>query len=260
MRPLISRRVPCSSLIACYTSTSRRSLFSTTPVALSSSSSSVTLEGLATLSKASYIRTRLLHDTPASAPKILSVDEYLKRVVTAPNGSTDDGGAVQVSQKEALEFLAHMHNATLIEYNKADGLIHLRPEELSYLYSSTSSSTTENSPERAVATAVAGDTAKTAQVFRQRFWGGVAVVSGTQMLVLSYLTFVVCGWDMMEPICYFLTTGTSVGFYAYYWALKREHSLTDFDKCTLLARKYVLGHSASKGENSGSDEETKGRS
>eukprot|EP00760_Papus_ankaliazontas_P032317 PhM_4_TR5747/c0_g1_i1/m.103667/K20858/MCU; calcium uniporter protein, mitochondrial len=66
-----------------------------------------------------------------------------------------------------------------------------------------------------------------------KFWSAVAVASGTQMLVLCYLTFVVLDWDAMEPVCYFLTTATALVFFGFMLKYKREHGLQVWDECVL---------------------------
>lgn len=67
-------------------------------------------------------------------------------------------------------------------------------------------------------------------LWRKRFWGTVAVGSGSQMAILAYLTFITYGWDTMEPACYFLTCATSLAFYLYFLLYRREQSLTQVDE------------------------------
>ena len=70
-----------------------------------------------------------------------------------------------------------------------------------------------------------------------RFWAAVAVGSAAQMLGLCYLTFVAFDWDLMEPVCYFVTTGTIIVFFAFMMRFKKEHSIRVWDTCVLP--KYV---------------------
>lgn len=70
---------------------------------------------------------------------------------------------------------------------------------------------------------------------RKRFWSAVALGSGAQMCVLSYLTFVHFDWDVMEPACFFVSAGTSIFFYLYLVVFRREHSLQTVDE-NLLPR------------------------
>ncbi|AYU78671.1 Protein of unknown function DUF607 [Leishmania donovani] len=67
-------------------------------------------------------------------------------------------------------------------------------------------------------------------VRRQReFWAFTALGSGTQMLVLAYLTFQVYGWDVMEPVTFFVTTATALCSYAYFLYFRAEHSYESVD-------------------------------
>ncbi|RNF01872.1 hypothetical protein TraAM80_06713 [Trypanosoma rangeli] len=67
-------------------------------------------------------------------------------------------------------------------------------------------------------------------VFRRDFWAIVSLLSGAQMTLLAYLTFVVYGWDVMEPVCYFVTTFTVLCTYAYSLVWRRActfHAVED---------------------------------
>nr|CCC93257.1 unnamed protein product [Trypanosoma congolense IL3000] len=59
---------------------------------------------------------------------------------------------------------------------------------------------------------------------RRLFWATASLLSSIQMTVLAYLTFVVYGWDVMEPICYFITTTTTLCSYAFGLRYKRSYS------------------------------------
>ena len=78
--------------------------------------------------------------------------------------------------------------------------------------------------------------AQSAAAFRRRFWSGVGVISGTQMVVMAHLTFNVYGWDFMEPISYFVTTGTALVCYLYFVMYKREHSFAAVDENIIPAK------------------------
>ncbi|PWU97426.1 hypothetical protein C3747_243g35 [Trypanosoma cruzi] len=74
-------------------------------------------------------------------------------------------------------------------------------------------------------------------VRRREFWAIVSLLSGAQMTVLAYLTFIVYGWDVMEPVCYFVTTFTALCVYAYSLVCRRNctfHAIDDqiFSPCT----------------------------
>lgn len=64
---------------------------------------------------------------------------------------------------------------------------------------------------------------------RKKFWAFTAALSGTQMTVLAYLQFQVFGWDVMEPVTYFVTTGTALIAYVYFLCFRREHSYKSVD-------------------------------
>lgn len=44
---------------------------------------------------------------------------------------------------------------------------------------------------------------------RPEVWAFVSLFYSIQLFTLAYFTFIVCGWDMMEPICYFITSFSS---------------------------------------------------
>ncbi|KAH8616569.1 putative Mitochondrial calcium uniporter [Trypanosoma vivax] len=45
---------------------------------------------------------------------------------------------------------------------------------------------------------------------RRSFWAVACLLSGAQMTILSYLTFVVYDWSVMEPVCYFVSSISSL--------------------------------------------------
>lgn len=63
----------------------------------------------------------------------------------------------------------------------------------------------------------------------KEFWAVTAFGSGAQMLALAYLTFQVYGWDVMEPITFFVTTATALCSYAYFLCFRTEHSYESVD-------------------------------
>lgn len=64
---------------------------------------------------------------------------------------------------------------------------------------------------------------------RKAIWGGALAFSGAQLALISRLTYFDLDWDTMEPISYFLGTGTSLLFYTYLLWFRREHSYSDVD-------------------------------
>lgn len=72
--------------------------------------------------------------------------------------------------------------------------------------------------------------------WRKCIWGGAMVFSGAQLAIISRLTYVDLDWDIMEPVSYFLGTGTSLVFFLYVLKYKRDHSYADFDRTMLPAR------------------------
>ena len=66
--------------------------------------------------------------------------------------------------------------------------------------------------------------------WRRIVWSGALAFSGTQMAIISRLTFFDLEWDVMEPISYFLGTGTSLLFFAYMLKYGVEHSNSVFYK------------------------------
>lgn len=70
----------------------------------------------------------------------------------------------------------------------------------------------------------------------KEFWAFTALGSGVQMLVLSYLTFQVYGWDVMEPVTFFVTTTTALCSYAYFLYFRSEHTYEHVDDSLLPYR------------------------
>lgn len=77
--------------------------------------------------------------------------------------------------------------------------------------------------------------------WRKAVWGGAMLFSGTQLAVISRLTYFDLDWDVMEPVSYFLGTGTSLVFFLYVLRYGRDHSYDDFDKTFVpkRVRKYA---------------------
>jgi hypothetical protein len=64
---------------------------------------------------------------------------------------------------------------------------------------------------------------------RRIMWGGAMAFAGTQLAVISRLTYFDLDWDVMEPVTYFLGTGTALLFYGWMLYYRTEHSYVDCD-------------------------------
>ncbi|XP_054724285.1 calcium uniporter protein, mitochondrial-like [Uloborus diversus] len=65
-------------------------------------------------------------------------------------------------------------------------------------------------------------------------WLGLALM-GAQFGVLARLTWWEYSWDIMEPVTYFITYGTTIAMYAYFVLTRQEYVLPDvLDRQTLL--------------------------
>ncbi|KAM9770080.1 calcium uniporter regulatory subunit MCUb, mitochondrial-like isoform 1-T1 [Menidia menidia] len=68
---------------------------------------------------------------------------------------------------------------------------------------------------------------KTAEFHSSRVvWTGMALLS-VQAGALSWLTWWVYSWDVMEPVTYFITYATSMGVFAYYVLTKQDYLYPD---------------------------------
>ncbi len=119
----------------------------------------------------------------------------------------------------------------------ADGGFHLRPVQLLAALDG-GSFRLEAGLEQEHAAAVANETVRRralqeaidrASKLRQSVWAGALLFSGAQLAIISRLTYFDLDWDIMEPVSYFIGTGTAIVFYLYMLWFRREHSYTEFD-------------------------------
>lgn len=71
---------------------------------------------------------------------------------------------------------------------------------------------------------------------RKRVWCGALAFAGAQLAVISRLTYFDLDWDIMEPVSYFLGTGTALLFYGFLLLFRREHTYEAFDEVYLSGR------------------------
>ncbi|KAJ9445366.1 Calcium uniporter protein 6 [Diplonema papillatum] len=75
---------------------------------------------------------------------------------------------------------------------------------------------------------------------RRRFWAAVSAGSAAQMGAFAYLTFPPLsgswcfGWDIIEPISFFIMQGYVVLWFLYFFYTGREHTLSAWDERSLL--------------------------
>eukprot|EP00388_Colpodella_angusta_P005095 GDKJ01016025.1.p1 GENE.GDKJ01016025.1~~GDKJ01016025.1.p1 ORF type:complete len:192 (-),score=2.31 GDKJ01016025.1:56-631(-) len=74
--------------------------------------------------------------------------------------------------------------------------------------------------------------------WRRLVWSVALAFSGLQMCIIAYLTFHESGvgWDVMEPVSYFIGCYTSLLFFCYLLRYRREHSYVGFDKTIVTPR------------------------
>jgi calcium uniporter protein, mitochondrial len=72
--------------------------------------------------------------------------------------------------------------------------------------------------------------------WRRCVWGGALLFAGTQLAVISRLTYFDLDWDIMEPVSYCITISTALFFYGYYLWQNEEHTYEGFDQRFLLKK------------------------
>jgi hypothetical protein len=82
------------------------------------------------------------------------------------------------------------------------------------------------------------DRAATLQV-RRELWGGLAALA-LQTAGFMRLTFWELSWDVMEPICFFVTSTYFMAGYAFFLRTKREPSFEGFFQSRFLVKQKRL--------------------
>ncbi|EAN77462.1 hypothetical protein, conserved [Trypanosoma brucei brucei TREU927] len=156
----------------------------------------------------------------------------------------------RMSKSEGIKFLQALHNARQVivvqDYvyiNPADVVdaVHVRLElpNVARRAPVTSRNCSSGQPKDSEVT-LRSDMER-----RRFFWAIVSLLSSAQMSILAYLTFSVYGWSVMEPICYFVTTSTSLCAYAYGLCYKRNCSYEAIDSQLASSDTLVEGKSPS---------------
>lgn len=66
--------------------------------------------------------------------------------------------------------------------------------------------------------------------WRRSLWGGALLYAGSQLAIISRLTFFDLDWDIMEPVSYCLAIGTALVFYVYFLCFGTEHTYSEVDR------------------------------
>ncbi|KEG09835.1 putative calcium uniporter protein, mitochondrial [Trypanosoma grayi] len=126
--------------------------------------------------------------------------------------------------------------------------VHLRPARLLQMYETLQGGTVDffvEEARRRVSAAEVDEEAmrsalepalRRAAKWRRFVWGGALCFAGLQLAVISRLTFFDLDWDIMEPVSYFIGTGTSLVFFLYFLRHGRSHTYEDYDRTVLPAR------------------------
>ncbi|KPI88030.1 hypothetical protein ABL78_2906 [Leptomonas seymouri] len=80
--------------------------------------------------------------------------------------------------------------------------------------------------------------------WRRSVWGSALLFAGTQLAVISRLTYFDLDWDIMEPVSYCIMIGTALVSYGYYLCYNEDHTYEAFDQRFLprKVRQYAPKH------------------
>ncbi|RNF06770.1 putative calcium uniporter protein, mitochondrial [Trypanosoma rangeli] len=155
------------------------------------------------------------------------------------------------NSEEALRLLAEA--GTVVPISDGEG-VHLRPLQLVHMHEDLVGAGVATGPSslffieeatRRLEAAQAEEAAMRQELqpavmraarWRRRVWGAALCFAGAQLAIISRLTFFDLDWDIMEPVSYFLGTGTSLFFFGYFLRYGRSHTYRDYDQ-TMLPKK-----------------------
>ncbi|EKF32036.1 hypothetical protein MOQ_004121 [Trypanosoma cruzi marinkellei] len=157
---------------------------------------------------------------------------------------------------EALRLLEE--SGSVVSLSNGEG-VHLRPLQFAHMYEDLTGEGEEKGSSsaffleeatRRLEAAEAEEAAMRSELqpallraakWRRVVWGGALCFSGAQLAIISRLTFFDFDWDTMEPVSYFLGTGTSLLFFLYFLRHGRSHTYEDYDRTMLppKLRKYA---------------------
>lgn len=196
----------------------------------------------------------------AQSARVLKLKHHLEQlgraVITKQEYLDIAHEQVQMSDTEATELLRHFHeSATFCHYANDPALnneIILKPETiLQQIYSAVQPSAIQDQITLLIhrieelhsritpllQTKVSLD-GKANSALNNRVWFGLAYLSA-QTAFLAKLTWIDYGWDVVEPITYFVTFTTAILGYIYFTFRKRDYSYEHAMKSWLDRRRAV---------------------
>ncbi|KAH9593056.1 Calcium uniporter protein [Trypanosoma melophagium] len=150
----------------------------------------------------------------------------------------DAGVVVSISDGKAI----HLRPAQLVEMQESlscNGAISDVP--LDFFLEEANKRLLEAEAEKAKMEVELEPALRRAVKWRRLVWGGALCFAGIQLAVISRLTYFDLDWDIMEPVSYFIGTGTTILFFLYFIRYGHSHTYKDYDRTMLPAKvkKYV---------------------